>query len=75
MCPHACECTYTTTCVDACPMAAGPGSETHPAMLTPLLSKRLSDFSMPFQILKRRLERKDVKVSFISCSASTLFPW
>lgn len=28
-----------------------------------------------FKFWRVRLERKDVKVSFISCNASTLFPW
>lgn len=64
MCPHACECTYTATCVDACPIAAGPGSETHPAMLTPLLSKRLSDFSMLLEILKGMLGEKRCESQF-----------
>lgn len=39
-------------------MAAGPGSKTYTAMLTPLLAKHLSDFSMLLQILKGMLGEK-----------------
>ena len=45
-------------------MAAGPGSKAYTAMLTPLLSKHLSDFSLLLQILKGVLGEEGCESQF-----------
>lgn len=66
MWPHACGCTFTATCVDACPMAAG---WLHCCLNVSQISPCC------FKFWRVCWERKDMKVSFISCYVSALFYW